>query len=92
MRDLDYDETERVNTEYGEGPVHVREYTESQPVRYAVFDEREQVSDTAGPLNEEYIISFREGYNAACDHHDVERDSPDDEQLKDRLSGARFDL
>lgn len=32
---------------------------------YAVFDEGEQVSDTAGPLNEEYILTFVESYSRA---------------------------
>jgi hypothetical protein len=29
---------------------------------YAVFDEGKQVSDTAGPLNEQYVLAFVEGY------------------------------
>lgn len=36
---------------------------------YAVFDEGEQVSDTAGPLNEDYIMTFVEAYSTAKRRH-----------------------
>ena len=94
MEELDYNSTDRVSTEYGEGAVHVREkYAGSQqPSLYAVFDEREQVSDTAGPLNEAYIISFREGYKAACSFHNVDRGKPDEEQLLDRVESVGMQI
>lgn len=34
-------------------------------MHYAVFDEGEQISDTVGPLNEEYILHFVEAYSNA---------------------------
>jgi len=94
MEELDYNTTDRVSTEYGEGAVHVRgkHAGSAQPSLYAVFDEREQVSDTAGPLNEEYIISFREGYKAACSFHNVDRGTPDEDQLLDRAKSVGMQI
>lgn len=34
-------------------------------MHYAVFDDDEQVSDTVGPMNEDYILHFVEAYSTA---------------------------
>ena len=66
--ELSFEESKRPPTEYGEGEVHVRQQNKGV-MHYAVFDGEEQVSDTGGPLNEEYIISFREGYIEAKERY-----------------------
>jgi len=64
VRPMKFKDGERPNTKYGEGTVHVRQ--EHRGVMYyAVFDGEDRVSDTVGPLNEQYIMNFLEGYRAA---------------------------
>lgn len=45
--------------------VHIRQDPSDGVVTYAVFDGEEQVSDEAGPLNEDYILFFARAYSAA---------------------------
>jgi len=50
------------------------------------------VSDTGGPLNEEYIINFREGYIAAKERYTEDESSPpiqSGEPLIEALTKAR---
>lgn len=66
---LSFEESERPPTEYGEGTVHIRQQ-DNGVMHYAVFDGYEQVSDTGGPLNEEYIITFQEAYAKAKEKYE----------------------
>ena len=78
--ELSFEESKRPPTEYGEGEVHVRQQYRGVMHRgvmhYAVFDGEEQVSDTGGPLNEEYIMSFREGYIEAKERYTKDESHP----------------
>jgi hypothetical protein len=61
---MNFEESERPPTKYGEGTIHIRQEHRGV-IYYAVFDGQERVSDTVGPLDDEYIIAFKEGYEAA---------------------------
>lgn len=64
-------ESRRPPTKYGEGRIHVRE-EDRGVMHYAVFDGKDRVSDTVGPLDNQYIIAFLEGYKAAVGQEDDE--------------------
>lgn len=52
---------ERENKEWDQ-EVHIRQENRGV-MMYAVFDDKEQVSDEYGPLNETEVIMFAEGYS-----------------------------
>mgnify|MGYP006275416001 CR=1 FL=1 len=66
---MEYEESERSgyqdreDEDFAEG-VHIRQENRGV-MHYAVFDGEEQVSEEAGPLNEEYILAFIEAYSEA---------------------------
>lgn len=66
---MEYEESERPETEYGEGEVHVRQ--EDRGVMfYAVFDGEEQVSEEYGPMGEDRIIGFLNGYRGGKENYE----------------------
>lgn len=58
---------EKEDKDFAEG-VHIRQ-EDRGVVMYAVFDGEEQVSEEAGPIGENYIISFAEGYSKAKERY-----------------------
>ena len=54
---------DREDKDFADG-VHIRQELVGV-MHYAVFDGEEQVSEAAGPLGEDHILSFVEGYSEA---------------------------
>lgn len=52
---------EIANKDFAED-VHIRQELRGV-MHYAVFDGEKQVSEECGPMNDEYIIAFAEGYS-----------------------------
>lgn len=71
---MEYSESERTGfqnreeKDFAEG-VHIRQGMKGV-MMYAVFDEEEQVSEEVGPLNEDYIINFADGYSECKKRYD----------------------
>jgi len=70
---MEYEEAEKApvpgsDVEFNEDGVHIRE-EDRGIMMYAVFDEKEQVSQEFGPLNDSECLVFAEAYKKARDKY-----------------------